>query len=422
MHEALNAIDTAWLRMDQPTNPMMITSVIVLEGAVARDAVLALVREKLVVHARFSTRVVESRVPGLPPHWERDPHFDVRNHVHFVGVPAPHDRAALESLVGELASASLDRSRPLWQLHVVDGVRLDDEREGTALVTRLHHCIGDGVALVGLLASLTDEGRSLNPPAPGHLRETEGALDLAKEAARQTATLGRLLLLPADPDTPYRGALGTIKRVAWSRPFDLAAVRAIAARIGGKVNDVLMAACAGAMREDLIARGHDIERDVRVLVPVHLPGGRASDGLGNHIGLVFVEMPIAVADRTARLATTKARMDAVKEQPDATVALAVLGAMGVASREIEHIGVQLFATKATALVTNVPGPLAEAHLAGHRIEAMMVWAPVSGGIGIGFSLLSYAGRVRLGVSSDAGLVADPRTLVEAFEREIDAMA
>ncbi len=131
-------------------------------------------------------------------------------------------------------------------------------------------------------------------------------------------------------------------------------------------------------------------------------------------------MPIGLADRHARLIETKARMDRIKEQPDATVALAVLAAMGVASKEIEHLGVSLFASKATALITNVPGPLGEVHLAGHRVGGMLVWAPVSGGLGLGLSLLSYAGAVRLGVSSDACCVDDPRPLAEAFVAEIDA--
>jgi hypothetical protein len=420
-HEPFTAIDTAWLRMDEPTNPMMITAVLLLEGAVAPSEVERLVRERLLPHARFSLRVHDSIVPGVPPRWERDPHFDLRNHVHRVGLPAPRDRAALEGLVGDLASQRLDRARPLWQLHVVDGIELKG-REATALVVRLHHCIGDGIALVGLLLSMTDEGLAFRPPAPGHLRRAEGAFDLAKEAARQTATLGRLLLLPSDPVTFYKGSLGLVKRLAWSDPVSLERVRPIAARIGGKINDVLMAAIAGAMRSDLLARGWDGAREIRALVPVHIPGGRAGDGLGNHIGLVFVDMPITIADREARLRETRARMDRVKEQPDATVALAVLAAMGVASSEIEHLGVSLFASKATTLVTNVPGPTGEVRLAGHRVSGLLVWAPVSGGIGLGFSLLSYAGNVRLGVSSDALRLEDPASLVRAFVDELDALS
>jgi hypothetical protein len=418
--EPFTAIDTAWLRMDEPTNPMVITAVVLLEGEVPAAVVEGLVREKLLPHARFSLRVADSRLPGVPPHWEADPCFDLRNHVHRVGLPAPRDRGALEAMVSDLSSQRLDRERPLWQLHVVDGVTLDDGRPGTALVCRLHHCIGDGVALVGLLLTLTDEGRAFTPPAPGHLRHAEGALDLAKEAAQHTAALGRILLLSSDPETDYKGRLGVAKRMAWSDPIPLARVRGVAERISGKINDVLMAACAGALRADLLERGWRGDRDVRTLVPVHVPGGRAGDGLGNHIGLVFVDMPITIADRAARLSEMKARMDAVKDQPDASVALAVLATMGMASKDVEHVGVQLFASKATALVTNVPGPTGEVHVAGHRVAGLLVWAPVSGGLGLGFSLLSYAGHVRLGVSSDALRIDDPSTLVRAFVRELDA--
>jgi WS/DGAT/MGAT family acyltransferase len=211
------------------------------------------------------------------------------------------------------------------------------------------------------------------------------------------------------------------KELAFSRPFAVEAVRAVASRIGGKVNDVLLAACAGAARADLLRRGWDGRRDVRALIPVHVPGGRADDALGNHIGLVFVELPISEPDRQRRLALTRERMDRVKEQPDASVALTVLAAMGVASSELEHVGVQVLAAKASALVTNVPGPTAGVHLGGHPIDSMVVWAPVSGGIGLGFSLLSYAGQVRLGVASDARRVADPAALIAAFEDELSAL-
>ncbi|MFN7698138.1 MAG: WS/DGAT domain-containing protein [Deltaproteobacteria bacterium] len=419
-HEPFTTIDTAWLRMDEPTSPMVITAVLLLEGTVESDVLERLVRDKLLPHARFSLRVHDPRMPGASPRWERDPFFDLRNHVHRIGLPAPRDRGALVSLVADLASQRLERARPLWQLYVVDGVELEG-REATALVVRLHHCIGDGVALVGLLLSLTDEGVALRPPTPGHLRHAEGAFGLAKEAARQTATLARLLLLPRDPETPYKGELGLVKRLAWSAPISLERVRAVAARIEGKVNDVLMACIAGAMRRDLLERGWDGVREIRTLVPVHIPGGRGADGLGNHIGLVFVEMPVALADREARLRETKARMDRVKEQPDATVALAVLAAMGAASHEVEHFGVSLFASKATALVTNVAGPLEEVHFAGHRVRDVLLWAPVSGGIGLGFSLLSYAGTVRLGVLGDAKRIEDPSVLVRAFEEELEAL-
>ena len=421
--EQLTAIDTAWLRMDQPTNPMMITAVILFRGKVDAAGIEALLERQILPLRRFSLRVADGHVPGVLPHWEPDPHFHLRNHVHAIGLPAPRDRAALETLVSDLMSQTLDRARPLWQVHLVDGMRLEDGAEASALVVRLHHCIGDGVALVSVLMSLTDEGNEKKPhvPAqPGHA--AHGALAMAKEAAAQTAALGRMLLLSSDPETAYRGPLGVQKRVAFSRAIALEEVRAIASSISGKINDVLMAACAGAMRADLLARGWDGAREVRALVPVHLTGGRAADGLGNHIGLVFVDLPITEADPKKRLLETKARMDRVKEQPDASVALGVLAAMGVASHEIEHIGVQLFAKKASALITNVPGPTGPVHLAGNPVESLMVWAPVSGGIGLGFTLLSYAGSVRLGVASDTLRVPDPARLTAAFEAELETLA
>lgn len=419
--EPFTPIDTAWLRMDQETNPMVITSVIVLVGRVAPDEIERLLREKLLPNARFSQRVADAHLPGRMPHWEKDPHFDLRNHVHRLAVPAPHDRAALEELVGDLMSQRLDRARPLWQVAIVENVQLEDGQEGTALVARMHHCIGDGVALVGLLLSMTDEGRAHAPRAPGRVRHVEGAFDVAREAVDRTVTLGRLLLLSPDAKTAYKGTLGVVKRCAWSRAIPLPPLRRVAASISGKLNDVLIAACAGAIRTDLFDRGWSGEDDVRALVPVHIPGGRAEDGLGNHFSLVFVDLPITIADRRARLVEAKARMDRVKAEPDAIVGLSVIAAMGIASREVEHLGVDLFTSKASAIVTNVAGPEEVVHLHGHEVRSLMVWAPVSGSIGLGLSLLSYADTLRLGVATDALRVSDPESIVRAFEQEIDAL-
>ncbi len=419
--EPLTPVDTAWLRMGQETNAMVITSVIVLDGGVRPGEIESLLGEKLLRHRRFSQRIVDPHVAARLPHWERDPHFDLRNHVHRLALPAPRSQAALEELVSDLMSQPLDRARPLWQVAVVEGLLLENGREGTALVVRMHHCLGDGVALVGLLLSMTDEGRALEPRPPGHARHAEGALQLAREAADRAVTLGRILLLSFDAETPYKGSLGVVKRCAWSRPIPIAPLRRVAESVAGKINDVLLAACAGAMRADLLERGWNEESDVRALVPVHILGGRAEDGLGNHFGLVFVDLPITIADRLGRLREAKTRMDRVKGDPDAAVALSVVAAMGVASREVEHLGVALFTSKATAVVTNVAGPLDAVHLGGRKIDSVMVWAPVSGSIGLGFSLLSYAGAIRLGLATDAQRVSDPARIVRAFEQEIDAL-
>ncbi len=410
----VGAVDGAWLRMDSEHNPMVITTVLVLDGAVPHARVEALLRERLLVHPRFRQRVASSAVPFAPSHWEIDPCFDLATHLHHVALPAPADEAALRDLVSDLASMPLDRARPLWQIHHVEGLA-----QGSVLVARIHHAVGDGVALVELLLTLTDEGASGDPEVVGVVpRRARGPFDLARQVGAQAIALGRMLLLPADPPSGLKGTLGVRKRVAWSRPVDLARLKAAASVRSAKLNDVLMAAVAGALRSYLGARG-TLPEAMRALVPVYVRGHESTGDLGNHFGLVFVPLPIAESSVEGRVVAAKAAMDDLKRSPDALVALGVLAAMGVASEEIERIGIDVFTRKASLLVTNVPGPSGELHLAGRRLAALLVWAPVSGDVGFCASLLSYAGTLRLGVSADGGLVPDPEAVVAAFEAEVD---
>jgi hypothetical protein len=400
--------------MDRPTNPLTITTALTFAEPLEFARVEALVRERLLRYPRFVQRVVEGRFGA---HWEPDPYFDLRDHLHRTALPAPGDRAALAELVSDLMSTPLDRKKPLWQLHVVEGFE-----GGAALVARIHHCVADGVALVGVMIALTDEGEGApaivgTPPAP----PASSAGELARRLGSEALTLGRLLLLPSDPDTPLRGALGTRKLAAWSDPIPLETLKQIARSAPGKVNDVLMAAVSASLRRYL--HGRDGLREglgVRALVPVYLQGKSGGGDLGNHFGLVFVDLPLDPHGALDRVRETKRRMDAIKAQPDAAVALGVLAAMGVATAEIEHIGVDLFSKKASLMVTNVPGPPARIHLAGKALESAIVWAPVSGSIGLGVSMLSYGGAVRLGVATDARVIPDPEAIVAGFEAEIAA--
>jgi hypothetical protein len=411
----MSPVDEAWLRMERPENPMMITAVMGLDAAVPHARIEALLHERLASHDRFRERPVKGATPLSPMRWEIDPSFDLRSHVHHVALPAPCDEPALQDLVSDLLSTPLDPKRPLWQVHHVEGLA-----EGSVIVARVHHAVGDGVALVSLLLSMTDEGSSLAPDDVGVTPpKPSTALGWARVLGEQTLTLGRLLLLPSDPPTPLKGRLGQQKRATWSGPLPVDALKAAAARRGAKLNDLLLASVAGALREYLEARGSTPDR-LRAMVPVYVRGQAEQGELGNHFGLVFVPLPIAEADPDARLRAAQEEMRRAKEQPDALVALSVLAAMGIASEEIERVGVDLFTDKASVLVTSVPGPPLPLHLAGTTLRRLMVWAPQSGHIGIGVSLLSYAGELRVGVAADASLVPDPEVIVRSFERLVGA--
>ena len=208
------------------------------------------------------------------------------------------------------------------------------------------------------------------------------------------------------------------KRAAWSQPIPLADVKRVGKLIGGTVNDVLLTTMAGALRGYLIGRGEEVDgKDIRAMIPVNLRPPEEAFKLGNHFGLVVLALPIGLADPIDRLLALKARMDDLKNSPEALVGFTILNAMGLAPTEIESLGVQFFASKATAVMTNVPGPQKRLYFAGAPIENLMFWVPQSGRMGMGVSIFSYAGNVHVGLITDAGLVPNPEEIIAGYHEE-----
>ena len=411
----MSPVDGAWLRMDSPTNPMVINAVLRLDGAVPHSEVEALLRDRLLSHARFRRRVVPSPAPLVPARWEEDPDLRLDWHLRRSTLPAGAGDSALEELVSELVSEPLDRTRPLWQIYHVEG--LDS---GSVLVARVHHAVGDGVALVKLLLRLTDGESAPAPPKVGVAQpRARGPVRIAKLAAAKAVSLGRMLLLPADPTGPLKGPLGAHKKVAWSRPFDVAALKKTAHARSAKLNDVVVASVSGALRAYLSDRGAP-QDSVRALVPVYVRGEETGGDMGNHFGLVYLPLPVGLDGIEERIREAKRAMDDLKRAPDALAAVTVLAAMGMASSGLQRVGIDLFTRKASLLLSNVPGPTEPLRLLGRQISSVLVWAPVSGEVAVGVTLLSYAGAMRMGVSTDAAVVPDPQAIVAAFEREMEA--
>lgn len=408
----MSPADAAWLQMDQPANRMIITALFTFGGRLEPKAVEGLLWRMAAI-PRFHQRVMPAGFLSTLPEWRDDPRFDLRAHVRHTGLPAPGGEAGLRLLVSERMGTALDPEKPLWEVDVID-------RGGsTALLARVHHCIGDGVSLVRALLGLADDPDPLPREMGRHPHERAlGPLEWAARQLVRARTFAELLALPPDPPTPFRRRLGLVKRAAWSGPIPLARVRALAREHHATVNDVLMGMLAGVLRGWLIEAGHRLpDRDIRALVPVFL-GSRDGAGLGNRFGLAFVELPVGEPDPGERLRRLKERMDGMKSSAEAPVAFDVLRTLGVAGALVERIGVEIFSRKATVMVTNVPGPRARIHLAGGELESLMVWAPTSGRLGFSVTLLSYGGELRIGVAADAHIEADPQALVERFEREL----
>jgi diacylglycerol O-acyltransferase len=439
------SIDAAWLGMEDPTNLMMVTGVMALEGKVDPKRLRLVLDRRLKPFGRFHQRVVRPRTRGSQPHWEDDVNFDIDNHVSHVALPAPGGDEGLREMVSELMSVPLDFSKPLWHMHLIDNYR-----GGSVVLTRVHHCIADGIALVRVMLSLTDESpeakvpRALGSrPAPAFrlpldwlpsavvrgvargqdlVANPDKALGLARVGAHGAYRLGRLVVLPPDPETVFKGKLGRRKRAAWSEPVPLEDFKAIGRAFGATVNDVLVAVATGALRRYMEKRGQRTSGvAIRASVPVNLRPPDETHKLGNAFGLVFLTLPIGIVDPVRRVRAIKKEMDGLKGSPEALVAFGLLSLMGLAPVEVEQLGLRFFGSKATAVLTNVPGPRQPLYMAGRKIDKVMFWVPQSGHLGLGISILSYDGGVMLGIATDAGLVPDPEQIVENFKVEFEAV-
>lgn len=448
----LAEVDSAWLRMDDPTNLMVVTGVMVLDEPVTFDEVKATVIERLLKFPRFRQRVVDDVLVGTAL-WEPDDRFSLDYHFVQATLPENATEAALQAFVSELMSQPLNPKRPLWQFHFVASYQ-----GGSALITRIHHCIGDGLALIYVMLAMADGGPEGPGDAPAGAHEHESSWNAvarslgqaigaalqvpaallhevnqvllepdtlrhqAESVASGASALGKLLLMPPDPPTRFKGPLVRSKQVAWSRAVPVETLKRIGHATGSTINDVLMAALAGALRTYLLGRDGAVPSDlnVRGVVPVNLRPLEEAYKLGNEFGLVFLALPLGIADPLDRIFEVRKRMTAIKQSPEAYLAFQILRALGLAPKQVFDLVVTLFGTKATAVVTNVVGPREPIYFAGRRMRQAMFWVPCAGRLGLGVSLLSYAGQVWLGVQADAGLVPDPSALLDGFAGELDA--
>ncbi|HEY9101118.1 wax ester/triacylglycerol synthase family O-acyltransferase [Chitinimonas sp.] len=453
----MSAVDTAWLRMDRPTNLMVITGIMFFEGDIDYDKLRRVMEQRLLKHARFKQRVVRN---GTNAAWEADPDFDITNHLHRVALPAPADKGELETMVNELISIPMDFSKPLWQFYVVENYQ-----GGSVLVARIHHCIADGIALIQVLLGLTDKEeqgttaaevkkprfladerepddpfmRLYKPVAKMYagmlksyakvLGTSYGLMSNPGKLAEYTQTglglgqgLARLAAMPADPRTKFKGKLSTTKRIAWSESLPLPEVKHVGKALGCSINDVLLSCVAGALRSYLLERGQKVDGlTIRASVPVNLRPENKLDKLGNYFGLVFLPLPIGVANPIERVYEVKRRMEEIKGGYDAIITLGLLSVVGSLPNMIEQPAIEYFSTKSTAVMTNVPGPREPIYMAGAKVHDLQFWVPQSGEIGMGVSILSYNDRVNFGVMTDKKLVPDPARIIDGFAAEFEKL-
>jgi WS/DGAT/MGAT family acyltransferase len=457
--ERMSKVDTAWLRMDSASNLMMIIGVWTLRPGIRHAELCARMEERLLQYDRFRQRVEEDATGSR---WV-DHEVDITEHVVRERLPkvrAGGAQAALQQRIGELAMQPLDRTRPLWQAHLVE-----DYEGGSALVVRIHHCIADGIALIAVTMSLVDGGAA--PPKRVRKEAADGpeawfadtlvkpftdvalkALDAAGEGAARSlqmlldpkqgmagslevARLGyqvlgdaaAMALMPDDSPTRLKGKPGNAKRVAWCPPLPLDEVRAVGKALQCSINDVLLSCVAGAIGQYLRAQGDPVEGvEIRAMIPVNLRPLEQAHKLGNRFGLVPLVLPVGIANPVERLYEVRRRMQALKGSTQPLLAFALLAVAGLLVKPAQDALLQLFGRKTTAVMTNVPGPREKLQFLGSTLEQTMFWVPASGDIGLGVSILSYGGGVQFGVITDTALCPRPQEIIDQFAPEFDRLA
>ena len=459
----MNSVDKAWFEMDSSTNLMIINGLMWFEGKVDYDLFTHVLENRFVErYERFQQRIVTG--PDARLYWERDPHFDLRAHVRHIALPEPRTQETLQILLSSVINEPLDRRKPLWRFFLVEEVE-----GGTVLFGRIHHCIGDGIALIRVLLDMTSESLddsvrfAVEAPAPllGS-RRRRGLLDRIERTAKgvaktsiqiskamvlqtlltlednrhpvevskslgilsaaSAAILAKLLILPSDRRSVFKGELGAIKRVVWSKPLDLAQIKAIGRTHNATINDVLVAAVAGALRDYMLHVGDDPTKgDINAMVPVNLRSLEKAIELNNQFALVYLPLPVSLADPVARLKATKYQMDVLKSSPEPMLVYQILGIIGSLPLDIAKQATMWFSSKASTVLTNVPGPRQQIYFAGLPLRQIMFWVPQSGEISMGISIISYNGQVTLGLMVDEHLIQEPQLIMERFAQQFELL-
>lgn len=475
-------VDTLWLQMDTPENLMVIEGVMMFEDPIDVDRAINVLNVRLVDrYPVFRQIPVDSRNPLGGPSWVDDPDFDIDNHISFVELDAPGDDESLQKYVGELMSEPMDREIPLWEIHFVngygsgtamvarfhhalaDGTALarvlleltddspdDDLREAERLaqpgeenVGPTYHALGIsrrldnivGAHEGGMRQSMLDHADSVGDAAsetlsgvakkslrtartvvdPQRVRDAMSLVDAAPDIVDK-------LLLADPPVSPFTGSVAVSKTAVWSEPHDLLAIKEAGLAHGATINDVMTAALTGALRTYVIEHGGD-PHDLSTMIPVNLrPMDRPLPReLGNKFALVMMVLPVAEETVVDRLLETRARMDAIKDSPEAILTFGIIGALGKTNPKAGRIMVDFFSAKATGVTTNVPGPREQRYFAGNPVDSILGWVPGAGMQTLGACIFSYNGKIRVGFKADTEAVADPRGLVRAFDAELIAL-
>jgi diacylglycerol O-acyltransferase / wax synthase len=448
----MSPMDASFLHIERPTNAMHIGGVSIFEGpAPPFDQFEGMVAGKLDVVPRYRQKVRFIPLGLGRPVWVDDPHFNLSYHLRHTALPAPGSENKLRRTAARIFAQHLDRNKPLWEIWMLEG--LSDGR--WALLSKVHHCMVDGVSATDLMAVMFDDS-----PAPAPVRvwnpgpEPSGAELVVRtlthrtlDPAEQVRTVRAVLRAPRASLGQARDLVrGATSAVSLLRPLGgssltcpvgphrkwscaevpLSDVKAVRAGLGGTVNDVVLTIVAGGLRELLEARGERVDgRMIRALVPVSVrrPGERGV--YNNRVSAMFAELPIGVVDPVARLDAVRAQMDGLKQSKQAVAGDVLTSLSGFAPPMLLALGARL-AARAPSLglhtgITNVPGPQQPLQTLGRRLLQSFPFVPVIGQVRISIAIFSYDGTLYFGVTGDYDSSSDIDILTDGVERAMDEL-
>lgn len=452
--QALSGLDASFLYLETPSQPLHVCALLTLDVSTIPGGY---------DFATF-TGILDQRVHGIPefrrklhnsplnlrhPVWVEDTDFDIDHHVHRIGLPSPGDHATLAELCAHFAGQTMDRSRPLWEMYVIEG--LPDDR--VAVLLKMHHSTVDGVGGANIIAYLAGAEPGTLPPLPETpaIPSPPGHLDLLKASladwARRPAELARLVpdlagvvprwLLRAlrrqgmpvpftAPRTSLNGTITGHRSVAFTS-VDLDAVKKVKNAFGVTVNDVVLALCTGALRRFLEERGELPDDPLVVTVPVSVHN-RSEHGTGsNRVSAFFASLPTQLADPAARVYAIAESNRLAKEHHYSIDAGMLQDWAEFAGPFLFRLGVRAYSALRLAekhpvvhnlVISNVAGPPAPLYLLGARITGMYPLGPVFHGAGLNITVISNAGRVDVGLLAAQELVPDPWPLADAITDEL----
>jgi diacylglycerol O-acyltransferase len=449
--ETMSPLDASFLHIEDGVTHMHIGSVGIFEGPAPRaDEVRAAITAHLPLVRRYRQKVRFVPLTLGRPAWVEDPHFNLDYHVRRTALPAPGGDEELRTLVGRVMSQQLDRTKPLWELWLAEG--LDQGR--WALISKTHHCMVDGVSATDLLSVLLDSERDPSPPVEDNwqpepepsgtslvthalvqraispyeaTRTTLAALRGPRRLVQETVELARGLASLGQAATPGRrtslnGPIGPHRRWGWARSR-LTDVKRIREAHGGTVNDVVLTAIAGGFRELLLARGDAVEgRMLRTLVPVSVRAQHERGTYNNKVSAMIAELPVGIGSPPERLDAIREQMEQLKRSGEAIAAERLTTLSGFAPAMFlalaGRLGTRVPQRAINTVTTNVPGPQYPLYLCGRRMLEAFPFVPLGGHARIGVAIFSYDGGLNFGVTGDRDTAPDIEVLCAGIERSM----